>query len=138
MGQLTNKTALVTGGRQGIGGAIVDMFLAEDARVFTCGRGVRPDDLDEAIGWMKTDVSNNAEVLALKEAIEREFGTLTILVNNAGVQIEKTVIETTDDDWDILMGANAKGVFNACRAFIDTKAARRGLFASHVATWRRQ
>lgn len=52
------------------------------------------------------------------------FGELSILVNNAGVQIEKTVVETTDADWDILMGANARGVFNACRAFVPVMAKR--------------
>ena len=45
-------------------------------------------------------------------------GILDILVNNAGVQIEKTVTETSDDDWDLLMGTNAKGVFLMCRALI--------------------
>ena len=46
------------------------------------------------------------------------FGGLDILVNNAGIQIEKTVLDTSDDDWDALMGVNAKGVFMACRAMI--------------------
>jgi NAD(P)-dependent dehydrogenase (short-subunit alcohol dehydrogenase family) len=41
-----------------------------------------------------------------------------ILVNNAGVQVEKTVVESSDADWDLVMGANARGVFNMCRAFI--------------------
>ncbi|MEM9716739.1 MAG: SDR family oxidoreductase [Pseudomonadota bacterium] len=39
-------------------------------------------------------------------------------MNNAGVQVEKTVVDSTDDDWDQVMGANAKGVFNICRAAI--------------------
>jgi len=43
---------------------------------------------------------------------------IDILVNNAGVQVEKTVIDSTDADWDQVMGANARGVFNCCRAFI--------------------
>ena len=50
-------------------------------------------------------------------ALDR-FGGLDILVNNAGVKIEKTIVDTTDDDWDTLMGVNAKAVFMACRTFI--------------------
>jgi len=41
-----------------------------------------------------------------------------ILVNNAGVQVEKTVTDSTDEDWELVMGVNARGVFNLCRAFI--------------------
>ncbi|KMW56191.1 3-oxoacyl-[acyl-carrier protein] reductase [Candidatus Rhodobacter oscarellae] len=43
---------------------------------------------------------------------------MDILVNNAGVQVEKTVVDSTDADWDAVMGVNARGVFNCCRAFI--------------------
>ena len=55
---------------------------------------------------------------AAVEELAAGFNGLDILVNNAGVQIEKTVTDTSDDDWDLLMGANAKGVFLMCRALI--------------------
>jgi len=57
-------------------------------------------------------------VNALKAELEKQYGHLSILVNNAGIQIEKTVLDTTDDDWDTLMGVNAKAVFLCCRALI--------------------
>ncbi len=115
MSRLQGKTALVTGGRQGIGRAIVDRFLAEGARVMTCGRGPRPGDLPDAVLWETTDVADKADVDALTDRVVAEFGELSILVNNAGVQIEKTIVETTDQDWDTLMGVNARGVFMLCR-----------------------
>lgn len=115
MKRLHGKYAMVTGGRQGIGRGIVDAFLAERADVWTCGRGERPDDLPNGCGWFTLDVSNPKAVNALAEVMD---GGLDILVNNAGVQVEKTVAESTDDDWDLVMGANARGVFNMCRAFI--------------------
>lgn len=119
MSRLNGKKALVTGGRQGIGRAIVDIFIAEGAEVVTCGRDKRPVNLPEAVHWQQTDMSSTAEVEALKLTVAKTFSAgLDILVNNAGIQTEKTILETTDDDYDRLMGVNAKGVFLACRAFI--------------------
>ncbi len=123
MNRLAGKSALVTGGRQGIGRGIVERFLDEGARVMTCGRGDRPADLTEAVLWETCDVSKRADVDRLTDRVVAEFGELHILVNNAGVQIEKTVVETTDADWDALMGVNAKGVFLLCRDCIPIMAA---------------
>lgn len=118
MNRVSGKSALVTGGRQGIGRAIVETFLEEGAAVITCGRGDRPEGLDGAVRWVTADVADGAAVDALKQSVAEAFGSLDILVNNAGVQIEKTVVDSTEADWDALMGVNAKGVFLTCRAFI--------------------
>ncbi len=122
MNRLEGKSALVTGGRQGIGRAIVDVFANEGAMVMTCGRGSRPEDLPDAIHWQSADVSETASVENLKQQVIEEFGELSILVNNAGVQIEKTLVDTSDEDWEALMGVNAKGVFLTCRAFVPVMA----------------
>lgn len=114
MGVLSGKKALVTGGRQGIGNAISESFLIAGASVAICGRGERPADLNESFAWYKVDVADSSEVNKLAKAL----GKIDIVVNNAGIQVEKTVADTTDDDWDLVMGVNAKGVFNVCRAFI--------------------
>ena len=118
MKRLANKTALITGGRQGIGRGIVDRFLDEGATVLTCGRGERPDDLPEAVLWQSADVADKASVNALLDRVDKEFGTLSILVNNAGVQLEKPIADTSDEEYDQLMGVNAKGVFLLCRGCI--------------------
>ena len=112
--RLKGKKALVTGGRQGIGRGIVEAFLTEGAEVLTCGRGPLPDGLPTGCGWRSADVSDAAQVAYLANAA----GGVDILVNNAGVQVEKTVIDSTDADWDLVIGANCRGVFNMCRAFI--------------------
>ncbi len=86
--------------------------MAEGADVITCGRGPKPGGL--STDWISLDVSDAA---AVGEAAQK-LGVLDVIVNNAGVQVEKTVVDSTDADWDLVMGANAKGVFNVCRALI--------------------
>ncbi len=112
--RIASKRAFVTGGKQGIGRGIVESFTAEGATLITCGRGPQPDDLPENVTWYTLDVSDPEAVAR----IARKVGKIDILVNNAGVQVEKTVTESSDADWDFVMGVNARGVFNCCRAFI--------------------
>lgn len=113
---MTKHRAIVTGGSRGIGRAIVERLSADGAHVVSCGRGVRPDDLPEAVVWVQADVSRTADAARLIKSANTAFGTVTLLVNNAGVQVEKTVAESDDDDWDLVMNVNCKGVFNMCRA----------------------
>ena len=122
----TGKAAIVTGGSRGIGRAIVNRLLADGARVLTCGRGARPADLDPAAQWVQGDVALPQDAERIVAEAERAFGTVSILVNNAGVQVEKTVSASTDADWDLVIGANCRGVFNACRAFLPAMEAAGG------------
>ena len=116
-GVLQRKAAVVTGGSRGIGSAIVEAFVREGARVLTCGRGDGAGLLAGA-EWFTADVSKAADVDALANTALELFGRVDILVNNAGIQIEKTVVDSTEQDWERLMGVNAKGVFLTCRRFI--------------------
>ncbi|HWA48528.1 MAG TPA: SDR family oxidoreductase [Dongiaceae bacterium] len=109
-----SKVAIVTGGSRGIGRAIVDRLLADGMDVVTCGRGSRPADLDARVAWVQADVAKSADAAR----IVAEARVVSILVNNAGVQLEKTVRDTTDADWDLVMGVNARGTFNMCRAVL--------------------
>jgi len=121
-----NKVALVTGGAKGIGRAVVERFREEGMTVLACGRSARPADLDKAIDWHCVDVANLEAVEALRDAIKKKYDQLDVLVNNAGIQIEKTVLDSTDEDWDLLMGVNAKGVFYCCRSFMPLMIANGG------------
>lgn len=110
------RAAIVTGGSRGIGRAIVDRFVADGIEVLTCGRGERPHDLDARVAWAQADVARSDDAKIILRTAQDYFGTIGILVNNAGVQLEKTVAMTTDADWDLVMGINARGTFNMCRA----------------------
>lgn len=118
--RLRGETAIVTGGGRGIGRAIAGRLASEGARVATCGRGARPADLPSEIDWNCVDVSDPKACQDWVNASPE----VTILVNNAGVQVEKSVADSTDEDWDLVIGTNCRGVFNMCRAAI--KAMRRG------------
>ena len=112
--RLEGKRAIVTGGSRGIGRGIVKAFLEEGASVLTCGRSPAPEDLPADCAWKTADVSSAEDM----EHLAATAGPVDILVNNAGIQVERTVADSTDADWDLVVGVNCKGVFNACRAVL--------------------
>jgi len=116
---LTGKTAIVTGASRGIGLAIARRFVEADARVVIASRSAPPEDMQtDSCQWHRADISDAAQVAALFEQAAAHFGRLDVLVNNAGVQLEKTIAETSDEDWDWVMGINLKGLFLCSRAAI--------------------
>ena len=112
------KAALVTGGSRGIGRTIAERLHSEGYDVVTCGRGERPKDLPAAIIWAQADVSDSKQADALAQKALDEYGSVALLVNNAGVQVEKTVAQSSNEDWEKVIGTNCRGVFNMCRAFL--------------------
>ena len=118
MSPACRRVAIVTGGGRGIGRAIVDRLLGDGIQVMACGRSSRPGDLPVEAGWSTADVSSDEQASRLVADAIKRFGTVSILVNNAGVQVEKTVADTTNEDWDLVVGTNCRGVFNMCRAVI--------------------
>ncbi len=126
--QLANKTALVTGGATGIGRATALALAAAGARVAV---NHLPADTAKAeavvtsiraTGTLGVAVAANVaraeEVAALVRATEVALGPIDILVNNAGVIQEKPFLETSEADWDFVVGVDLKGVFLCCRAVL--------------------
>ena len=110
---LKGKTALVTGGRGGIGRAICARFLREGARVFAAdlSAGGSLQDGDTAQDFLQIDVTSEASVIAAFEHVAAEAGCLDILVNAAGIEIEKTIEETSLDEWNNIFAVNVTGTF---------------------------
>jgi NAD(P)-dependent dehydrogenase (short-subunit alcohol dehydrogenase family) len=124
-GLLRGKRAIVTGASRGIGQAIVARFAAEGARVMAAARQ-RPADLPAGVVWRDCDVTKRADVEALVTAARDAFGGIDVLVNNAGVLIEGTLVDTSDEDWERQFAVNVRSVFYACRAAIPIMAAGGG------------
>jgi NAD(P)-dependent dehydrogenase (short-subunit alcohol dehydrogenase family) len=123
---LTGKVAVVTGGSRGIGFAIAEALLREGASVAIGGSS--RDHLDAAaknltsyagrVSTVQTDVRQYEDVAALMAAAAKEFGGLDILINNAGVGVFKSVVETTVEEWHRVLDTNLSGVFYCCHAAI--------------------
>ena len=109
------KVALVTGSYQGIGFGIAKMLEAE-------GYAVVYSDVFEGMdveNYFKCDISKASDRMALADYIERKFGRLDLLVNNAGVacKVRLDVLETTEESFDRVVGINTKGTFFMCQLF---------------------
>lgn len=127
---LAGRTALVTGGGNGLGAAIGRALHAAGARVVLCGR--RADSLQataDAIGTeVQTavcDVSDEQSVAALAAALDGL--AIDIVINNAGIAGPvRELVDIGVDEWDEVFATNVRGVFLVCRAFLPAMIARGG------------
>lgn len=118
------RTALVTGGGTGIGLAVVERLLADGYRVALTGRRQAVlDTTAEALdpGGRSTlplscDVSDPASVQAAIATTVETWGTLDVMVNNAGVLTPVSVARTADDEFDFMVDTNLRGTFHGLRA----------------------
>jgi NAD(P)-dependent dehydrogenase (short-subunit alcohol dehydrogenase family) len=114
---MEGKAAVVTGVGSGLGRAIARALAGEGARVLGCD--VNDDAGAETMaaigGYRHADVAREAEVEALVAAAVARFGRLDVMVNNAAIQIEEELAETTEEQLDRILAVNLKGVFFGCK-----------------------
>ena len=120
---LSGKIAVVTGGTRGIGRAITERLLQEGASVAFCARTSK--DVERAVKEMSrtgeervfgeaTDVSKADEVERFFKSVERRFGAVDLLINNAGIGIFRKAAELTVEEWRRTIDLNLSGVFYCC------------------------
>lgn len=122
---LKDKAILVTGGTRGIGRAMVEACAEAGAKVAFTYRSSSEtaDALREELAAKGTEalaIQGDAADFASAEAVVKEvidtFGSLDVLINNAGVTRDNLLIRMTEDDWDAVIGTNLKSVFNFAKA----------------------
>jgi meso-butanediol dehydrogenase / (S,S)-butanediol dehydrogenase / diacetyl reductase len=117
------KVAVVTGAARGIGLAIAQWFLVHGHRVAlldrdgaTLGTCVQTLARPEHVLALHADVSDEAQVRSAFDALERRWGRLDALVNNAGVALFKPLLETSFAEWSLVMATNLDGPFLCSQA----------------------
>jgi NAD(P)-dependent dehydrogenase (short-subunit alcohol dehydrogenase family) len=124
--RLKGKRVLITGAAQGIGLAIAEAFVREDAAVFLI-------DTDEArlaavaaglrakggrVGYMRADITDVPAIAAAVSQAASEIGPINALVNNAGINVFAEPLETSDAEWDRCFDINLKGAWNCTKSVL--------------------
>ena len=118
-GRLEQKVAIITGGANGLGKATAQLFSREGASVLVTdiledlgeqvAQGIR-DEGGQAL-FQRADATSEDDARKMVETAVAEFGQLDILMCNPAIQIEKTIPDTTEEEWDRVIDLNLKGPY---------------------------
>jgi 3-oxoacyl-[acyl-carrier protein] reductase len=125
---VSQETILITGASQGLGRQFARVLAAHGAAVVLAARQTgKLEALQQEITGkggrafaVSMDVTDNGSIARAFDAAEAALGPVSVLVNNAGIAVEKMAVDQTEADWDSVIGANLKGAY-----FAATEAARR-------------
>jgi 2-hydroxycyclohexanecarboxyl-CoA dehydrogenase len=132
---LTGKTALVTGAARGIGAAIATRLASEGAAVAICDLDLGTaqelaaelsSNADTRVCALHVDVSSRASVVDVIDEAEASLGAVEVLVNNAGIDVIKPFVESTEDEWDRIIAVNLRGQINTCHVLFPRMSERGG------------
>ena len=119
-----SKTVLITGGSRGIGAAAAILFAQEGYQVAVnyCANRLRAVEIATRIRSLGqdaevfcADVSDRIQVEAMVNAVERRFGSIDVLVNNAGIAQQKLFNDISPAEWERMLAVNLTGMFHTCQ-----------------------
>jgi NAD(P)-dependent dehydrogenase (short-subunit alcohol dehydrogenase family) len=124
--QLSGRTALITGASKGLGKAMALALGEAGARLALASRDMAQleetaraaRELGAEAECFRVDVTNEAQVRQLEKDVIARFGTVNILINNAGVNIRRPVTDFTLDEWNTVLDTNLTSVFLMSRSFV--------------------
>jgi NAD(P)-dependent dehydrogenase (short-subunit alcohol dehydrogenase family) len=124
MKDFAGRTAFVTGGANGIGLGVARALLAEGCKVAIAD--IREESIEAALKSLdnrevmgvKLDVASRDGFAKAADEVEGKFGAVSILMNNAGINLFQTIDDSSYDDWDWVMGVNLQGVINGVQTLV--------------------
>jgi NAD(P)-dependent dehydrogenase (short-subunit alcohol dehydrogenase family) len=124
--KLNGKVALITGASKGLGKAMALALAGAGAKLALVSRSVEQlnavaKEAQAAGGAAKVfvaDVSREDDVARIEREVTEAYGGIQILINNAGINVRKTITEFTLDEWNSVINTNLTSVFLMCRAFV--------------------
>jgi len=121
--RLKNKVALITGGANGIGLATTERFAKEGAKIILWDVSDQGNEIADRLKmegheiiFKKVSVTNQEEVQTAVAEAQTDFGRIDILINNAGITRDRTLLKMTMQEWDDVISVNLTGVFICTRA----------------------
>src|SRR6204780_1555699 len=141
MQDFAGRTAFVTGGAHGIGSGLVRALLAEgckvaiaDIRMASIEQALKALDSPMAMG-VQVDVSSREAMARAADEVEAQFGPVSLLFNNAGINLFQSIEDSSYDDWDWVLGVNLHGPINGVMTFVPRMiAAGRGGYVVNTAS----
>ena len=112
--RLQNKVAIVTGGAKGLGAEMAQTFAKEGAKVVAVDMAPLTYECNN-VEYYQLDVTNSTACKQLFEYVKDKYGKIDVLVNNAGITRDAMTKNMTDEQWDLVIDINLKGVFNLTR-----------------------
>jgi NAD(P)-dependent dehydrogenase (short-subunit alcohol dehydrogenase family) len=121
---LAGRTAFITGGANGIGLGLARVLLDQGCKVAIAD--IREDSIAQALGQLdnrevagiRLDVASRQGFVAAADEAEQRLGPVTLLFNNAGVNLFRSIDESSYEDWDWVLGVNLDGVINGVQTFV--------------------
>lgn len=138
--ELKDKVVVITGSAGGIGKEIALQVARHGAKVVVADRrdqpfAALPGTIDETVEEItqdggeavsvRVDLRHEDQIVNLRDEVLRQFGTVDVVINNAGIQFTAPIWEIPTERWDQVMGVNARGTFLMCKHFLPTLVEKR-------------